>query len=133
MDDIAVFNFAIEEATSQILEYMRVTDSSPVNYDCLVLHQANKLILNRIAKKTGFPNEKNLISINKFGNTSSSSIPISIVNSYGEDNKAHNIRALCSGFGVGLSWSTLAIEVNTNDILPLLHTDEFYDDGYPYA
>ena len=130
MDDIAVFEFATEEATSQINEYMKVTKTTPDNYDCLVLHQANMMIMKRIAKKTGFSNEKNLVSINRFGNTSSSSIPISLVNTYGEDVRNETIKALCCGFGVGLSWSTVALNINICDILPLVHTNEYYDDGY---
>jgi 3-oxoacyl-[acyl-carrier-protein] synthase-3 len=41
------------------------------------------------------------------------------------------INALCSGFGVGLSWSTVALPINVKDIFPLVHTDELFDDGYP--
>lgn len=130
MDDIAVFEFATEEATAQINDYMKETDTTPDNYDCLVLHQANMMIMKRIAKKTGFPNEKNLVSINRFGNTSSSSIPISLVNTYGDVKEERSIKALCCGFGVGLSWSTVALSINVNDILPLVHTDAYYDDGY---
>lgn len=131
MDDIAVFEFATEEAAGQINEYMKETDTTPANYDCLVLHQANMMIMKRIAKKTGFPNEKNLVSINHFGNTSSSSIPISLVNEYGNNENNKTIKALCCGFGVGLSWSTVALDINICDILPLVHTEDYFDDGYP--
>ena len=132
MDEFAVFNFASEEATAQINEYMEVTKTTPDDYDCLVLHQANLMILKRIAKKTNFPTEKNLISIDKFGNTSSSSIPITLVKTYGSAQEDKEIRALCCGFGVGLSWSTLALPLNVKDIYPLVHTDDYFDDGYPY-
>ena len=130
MDDIVVFNFATDEAVRQINEYLQYTNSSPEDYDCLALHQANLLILKRIAKKTGFPTEKNLISIDKFANTSSASIPISLVNAYGDINEEKKLHVLCCGFGVGLSWATMAVEIDTNSILPLQHTDEYYDDKY---
>lgn len=131
MDDIAVFNFASDEASAQIRDYMEQAGTTPDDYDCLVLHQANMMILKRIAKKTGFPMEKNLISIDKFANTSSSSVPITLVKVYGDSTNDHVIHALCSGFGVGLSWSTVALKINEKDILPLVHTDEYFDDGYP--
>lgn len=35
------------------------------------------------------------------------------------------------GFGIGLSWSTVDCFIDTNDILPLVHTDEYFNDGYP--
>ncbi len=132
MDEIAVFNFATSEATDQINTFMKDTETTPEDYDCLVLHQANLMILKRIAKKTGFPTEKLLLSLNKFANTSSSSIPITLVYKYGEEEKDETINALCCGFGVGLSWSTIALPINVNDIYPLVHTDDYFVDGYPH-
>ena len=131
MDEIEVFNFATSEATAQINAYMEKQEKNPEDYDCLVLHQANLMILKRIGKKTGFPKEKVLVSLGRFGNTSSSSIPITLVDKYGECDEERMINALCSGFGVGLSWSTVALPINVKDIFPLVHTDEFFDDGYP--
>lgn len=131
MDDIAVFSFSTEEASKQIIEYMKMTGTTPDSYDCLVLHQANLMIIKRIAKKTGFSEAKNLISINRFANTSSASIPVSLVNAFGENHDYGEIKALCCGYGVGLSWSTVALEIEVDDILPLVHTDEYFDDGYP--
>ena len=131
MDEIEVFNFATSEATAQINDYMEKQGKNSEDYDCLVLHQANLMILKRIGKKTGFPKEKVLISLNRFGNTSSSSIPITLVDKYGESDNEQVINALCCGFGVGLSWSTVALPINVKDIFPLVHTDEFFDDGYP--
>jgi len=131
MDEIEVFNFATSEATAQINDYMEKQEKNPEDYDCLVLHQANLMILKRIGKKTGFSKEKVLISLDRFGNTSSSSIPITLVYKYGECDDERTINALCCGFGVGLSWSTVALPINVKDIYPLVHTDEFFDDGYP--
>lgn len=130
MDDIAVFNFATGEAPDQINSYMEKTGTTPDDYDCLVLHQANMMILKRVAKKTGFPDEKNYISLNRFGNTSSASIPVTLVHHFGETHENKEINALCCGFGVGLSSATVALRISTKDILPLVHTDEFFDDGY---
>lgn len=131
MDEIAVFNFATSEATEQINNFMKDTGTTPDDYDCLVLHQANLMILKRIAKKTAFPTEKLLISLDKFANTSSSSIPITLVYKYGEEEKDEMINALCCGFGVGLSWSTIALPIHVKDIYPLVHTDDYFVDGYP--
>lgn len=130
MDEILVFNFATSEATDQINEYMSRQGTTPDDYDCLVLHQANLMIMKRIGKKTGFPPEKVLVSLDRFGNTSSSSIPITLVDKYGDLQDDTTIHALCCGFGVGLSWSTLALPIQVKDILPLVHTDEYFTDGY---
>lgn len=130
MDDIAVFNFATDKVPVQINDYMSKAGTTSADYDCLVLHQANLMIMKRIAKKTNFPPEKMLLSMNKFGNTSSASIPVTLVNEYGDISESRIINALCSGFGVGLSWGTVGLKLNTSDILPLIHTDEYFIDGY---
>jgi len=130
MDDIGVFNFATDEVPAQLNEYMARHNTTSEDYDCLVLHQANKMIMKQIAKKTGFDQEKMLISMNKFGNTSSASIPITLVNEYGESTEDQEISALCCGFGVGLSWATVGLKLSKKDILPLVHTDEYFKDGY---
>ena len=132
MDEIAVFNFATVEASEQINDYMQKLGTTPEDYDCLVLHQANMMIMKRIGKKTAFPAEKVLVSLNKFGNTSSSSIPITLVYKYGDVDEDKTINALCCGFGVGLSWSTLALPINVKDIYTLVHTDEYFVDGFPH-
>ena len=129
MDDIAVFNFATDEAPRQLNEYMQLTNTTSLDYDCLVLHQANLMIMKRVAKKTAFPEEKMLVSMDRFGNTSSASIPVSLVDRYGEANEG-TIKTLCCGFGVGLSWSTVAFNIAASDILPLVHTDGYFSDGY---
>ena len=130
MDEITVFNFATSEAVEQINDFMKVRGTNPDDYDCLVLHQANLMILKRIGKKTGFPPNKVIVSLNKFGNTSSSSIPITLVDKYGNEQNDSTINALCCGFGVGLSWSTIALPININNIFPLVHTDEYFVDGF---
>lgn len=131
MDEIAVFNFASNEASEQINNYMKLTETTPDDYDCLVLHQANLMIMKQIGKKTGFSAEKVLISLDKFANTSSSSIPITLVKHFGEEQGERVVHALCCGFGVGLSWSTIALTLHVNDIMPLVHTDDYFEDGYP--
>ena len=132
MDEIMVFNFATSEAVDQINGFMKARGTCPDDYDCLVLHQANLMIMKRIGKKTGFPMDKVLISLNRFGNTSSSSIPITLVDKYGNLQEDRTINALCCGFGVGLSWSTIALPIHVRDIFPLVHTDEYFVDGYPH-
>ena len=130
MDEIAVFNFATSDAADQINDYMKMSGTTPEDYDCLVLHQANLMIMKRIGKKTGFPMDKVLVSLNKFANTSSSSIPITLVDKYGDAKEDRVIKALCCGYGVGLSWSTVALPINVKDIFSLVHTDDYYSDGY---
>lgn len=130
MDDVEVFNFACSEVPELLKETMKISNKTPDDYDCLVLHQANLFIMKQVAKRSGFSMDKTLVSLDVFGNTSSSSVPISMVKEYGESSENKDIHALMCGFGVGLSWSTVDCIVNTADILPLIHTDEYFEDGY---
>lgn len=130
MDDLAVFEFSITKAPDMINEMMKKKRTTPDDYDCLVLHQANLMIIKQIAKKTGFPMEKTLISLDEFGNTSSASIPLTLVKHYGTDENRRTIRALMCGYGVGLSWSAVDMCIDTENILPIIHTDEYFEDGF---
>lgn len=130
MDDVTVFNFATSEVPTLLQATMDLSKKTVADYDCLVLHQANLFIMKRIAKLTGFPLDKMLVSLDVFGNTSSSSVPISLVKEYGETTGDRQLHALMCGFGVGLSWSTVDCYINEKDILPLIHTDEYFEDGY---
>lgn len=130
MDGMEVFNFATTDATKMILDYLRDMGSRPEDYDCLVLHQANKFIMDRIVKLTGFSPEQSLVSIDRFGNTSSASIPVSLVDRYGKSGENRELRVLACGYGVGLSWSCEEFRVNEADILPLVQTDEYFEDGF---
>ncbi len=129
MDGISVFNFSTEEAPALINDLMSEMKSSSEDYDYLVLHQANKLIMKQIAKKTGFPEEKSLKSIDIFGNTSSASIPTALVKNLADSVKGRS-RFLLSGYGIGLSWGAVDCYIDEKDILPLVKTDEYFEDGY---
>lgn len=129
MDGVEVFNFAINRAPEMLKAYMEAMQTTPGDYDRLVLHQANLYIMKQVAKRAGFPREKMSVSIDQFGNTSSVSIPLSIVNDYGSDASAGSRRFLTCGFGVGLSWAAVEFALASEDILTLVHTDECFEDG----
>ena len=130
MNDIDVFNFTISEVPKMLKDYMKIKEKTPDDYDCLVLHQANLYILKQIAKKVKFPIEKVLISIDEYGNTSSASIPITLIKEYGDNLQNKDINALMCGFGVGLSWSMISATINTADIYPIVKSDEYFTDGF---
>ncbi len=129
MDGVTVFNFSTTEVPNMINELMKEMGTNPSDYDCLVLHQANKLILDRIAKATGFDDEKNIKSIHRLANTSSGSIPNTIVYRFGEEREG-KLHCLLCGFGVGLSWSAVDCYIEKENVLPLVYTDEYFEDGY---
>lgn len=112
MNGADVFNFVIREVPK---DFNRLSEFSGINVtslDYFIFHQANSYINGFLAKKLKLPDEKIPSTIEKFGNTSSVSIPLTIVSELKEKLKTSKKLLLC-GFGVGLTWATAVI--NTED------------------
>jgi len=129
-DDIAVFNFTINEVPELIKDFCAKVGAQTTDYDSVILHQANMMVMKNVAKRIDVPFEKCPISIDRYGNTSSTSIPLTIVDKYGSSEEQVCIKLLACGFGIGLSWGVLDFEINTDDIFSVIETDLTYDDGY---
>lgn len=130
-DDIAVFNFTINEVPSLLEEFMGTVGHKIEDYDALILHQANMMIIKNIAKRVGMPMEKVPFSLDRYGNTSGASVPLTIVDLYGQSNEDKDVTLLTSGFGIGLSWGVVQFKINVKDILPLTYGRDTFDDEYP--
>lgn len=128
-DEIDVFNFAISEAPVLINEMLEAKGLTPDDFDCMALHQANMMIMKQIVRRTHFDKDKVIYSIDRYANTSAASIPLCFVKKYGEAAGHEAVRALICGYGVGLSWAAGDITLDAADVLPIIETDEYFDDG----
>ncbi|MBR0143804.1 MAG: ketoacyl-ACP synthase III [Clostridia bacterium] len=129
-DDIAVFNFTINEVPAILNAYLEKTGTIIEDYDDLVLHQANMMILKNVAKRVGMPMDKVPVCLDRYGNTSGCSVPLTIVDKYGESDDDKEVNLLTSSFGVGLSWGVIGFKMNVKDILPITIGKDTYEDGY---
>ena len=123
MKGMDVFSFGITTPPKSV---KRLAEHYGFNYmdsDYLILHQANMKMNNMIAKKLKFAPEKVPSSMLHFGNTSSASIPLTIVTELREKCKSTS-KFLCCGFGVGLSWGTVAFEAKDMVISELVEVEE---------
>jgi len=109
MDGTEVFSFTIREIVSLIKRVLSQADWPRESLDALVLHQANEFILQHISKRLGLPREKIPSTLENYGNTSSASIPLTIVVSLGERLRQSSQHVLLAGFGVGWSWGAVAL------------------------
>ena len=110
MSGADVFNFVLLEIPKDIkllLDYSK-NESSTIDY--FVFHQANSYMNNYLAKKLKLDASKVPTCIEKFGNTSSVSIPLTIVSEL-QNNLEGNKKMLLSGFGVGMSWASTIINM----------------------
>jgi len=111
LDGVKVFNFALKEVAKSINQCLEYAQISKEKVDFFVLHQANKLINDSVRKKMKVTEDKFPMSISKFGNTSSASIPLTISVSLQEQIKKQHLTLLLSGFGVGLSWASVSLKI----------------------
>lgn len=118
MDGAAVFSFAISKVPKCINSLIEKNNIDKNDIDYLLLHQANQMINKKIVKKVGLDMEKCPNNLTEFGNTSSTAIPLMIVNKL--SGSFRNKKVIGCGFGVGLSWA--AVYFNTGDkiIIPKL-------------
>ena len=110
MDGMDVFNFTINEVPDLINEQMSQCGVSADQVDYLVLHQANRFVLKQVAMATGFSMKKVPVSMDRFGNTSSASIPMTLCDLKNSNPDIGMKKVVMSGFGVGLSWGTLLMD-----------------------
>lgn len=124
-----VFAFSVADVPKLVREFIAKEELDVDSIDKLFMHQPNLYIIKNLIRKLKFPEDKVPLTIDKYGNTSGVSIPITICDYYG-DKKEGVKNLLLLGFGVGLSWGVSHLEIDTNDIFPIVHSDEYYDDGF---
>lgn len=108
MDGMEVFNFAIRVVPKGVKELLKATETKVDDIDYIVFHQSNKFMTDFFVKKLKFNSEKVPYCITKFGNTSSASIPLTIVSELREK-LLNPTKVIMCGFGAGLSWGTALV------------------------
>lgn len=131
MKGVDVFSFGITTAPKSV---KKLADKYGLNYldaDYVIFHQANMKMNNMIAKKLKLAPEKVPSCMYHFGNTSSASIPLTIVSQLKGKIEDKPTKFICCGFGVGLSWGTVAFETNNIVVSNLVEVaDEEADHKY---
>lgn len=108
MEGADVFNFVIIEVPKDIKRLMEATGQDIQQMDYYVFHQANAFINNYVAKKMKLDKTKIPWTIQKYGNTSSVSVPLTIISEL-KDQMVGRKNLLMSAFGVGMAWATATI------------------------
>ncbi len=119
MDGPATFKFAVQAMANSTRETLARAHLSVEDIDLLVPHQANLRIIQGTAKALGMPPEKAFVTVQKYGNTSSASIPVALSEAAHTGRLVEGMKvALCS-FGGGLSWGSLLLEYSRSGIAPV--------------
>lgn len=119
MKGMDVFSFGITTAPKSIKRLAERFNFDFHDADYYIFHQANMKMNNQIVKKLKLPIEKVPSCMHEFGNTHSASIPLTIVSQLKGQFEEKPTKFICCGFGVGLSWGTVAFETK-NVVIPEL-------------
>lgn len=115
-----VFSFAISKPPMSMKSFMeRLALDKDRDVDYFLIHQANKLIVDRIVKKLKLPIEKVPYNLQKFGNLGGASILMLMVSELSEALGTKSLKLLCSSFGLGLTWGTMLLKTQPMTILPV--------------
>lgn len=107
LDGIEVFNFSVREVPPAVRELLEYASTELEAVDAFVFHQANKMINDVLRKKLKLPAEKVPGTLAEYGNTSSATVPLTMVSELGAQLRGGPMTLLLCGFGVGLSWGTV--------------------------
>lgn len=119
MNGADVFNFVIAEVPRDIKRLFADTGEDIQQMDYYVFHQANDFINTFIAKKMKLDRTRIPSCIARYGNTSSASVPLTIVSEL-HDKLQGDRRLMLSAFGVGMSWATAIVKLSDCRISPLV-------------
>jgi 3-oxoacyl-[acyl-carrier-protein] synthase-3 len=108
MNGSEVFTFVIKEVPADMKKILEFSGNNLSDIDFFIFHQANLFINSHLARKLKLDSEKVPSTIQKYGNTSSVSIPLTMVSEL--KGKLDNKKVLMSGFGVGMTWASCIID-----------------------
>jgi 3-oxoacyl-[acyl-carrier-protein] synthase III len=110
MNGAEVFAFTLREVPPLIADLLATTGWNREEVDHFVFHQANRFMLQHLAKFMKLPPAKVPLSLQDYGNTSSASIPLTINAKVAAALRSRRLRLLLAGFGVGYSWAGCCLD-----------------------
>lgn len=105
MNGREVFKFAVRTCGDGSLETLEEAGLTVKDVDFLIPHQANIRIIEAAAKRLDLPMERVLVNVDRFGNTSTASIPLALEEAVNQKKIKDGDNILLAGFGAGLTWA----------------------------
>lgn len=124
MKGMDVFSFGITTAPKSVKKLGERFGFNYLDADYVIFHQANMKMNNQIVKKLKLDPERVPSCMYRFGNTSSASIPLTIVTQLKGKFEDKPTKFICCGFGVGLSWGTVAFESKRMIVSEIVEVEE---------
>ena len=111
MDGREVFRFATRVMASATREVVELAGMSLEDVDLVIPHQANKRIIEAAARGLKLPLDRFALNIDRYGNTSTASIPIAFCEAFEQGRTRAGDRLVLVGFGAGLTWGALTLQL----------------------
>ena len=109
MNGPAVFQFSISKVPEVIAETLAQNRLTMADLDLVLLHQANKMMLDIIYRKLGVPEQKQFLFSERIGNLGGPSVAVVLAEAWRRGKIKPNSRTLLAGFGNGLAWGVTVI------------------------
>lgn len=130
MNGSDVFKFSITEVPKLVNEFYARNGICHDDFTRCFLHQANLFIMKHIAKRIGVEVTNLPISIDRYGNTGSATIPLTICDHFARKDAIDvSEKIVICGFGIGLSLGVGIVEFDNTRILPIAICEDFFDDN----
>ena len=110
MNGREVFKFATRVLVTSAEKLLATCGLSPRDVDVYVPHQANVRIIDYAARKLGIPDDRVVVNVDRYGNTSSGSIPLALADAAAEGRLKPGELVLMTGMGAGLTWGSGLME-----------------------
>jgi 3-oxoacyl-[acyl-carrier-protein] synthase III len=110
MNGREVFKFATRVLVSSARDVLEECGVTVDDVDVYIPHQANVRIMDHAAEKLGIPRERMVVNVDRYGNTSSGSIPLALADAQEEGRLKEGNLVLMTGMGAGLTWGSALME-----------------------
>jgi 3-oxoacyl-[acyl-carrier-protein] synthase III len=110
MNGREVYKFATRVLVYSAEQILEECGKTVEDVDVYIPHQANKRIIDYAAGKLGIPPERTIVNVDRYGNTSSGSIPLALADARAEGRLRDDVLVLMTGMGAGLTWGSALIE-----------------------
>jgi 3-oxoacyl-[acyl-carrier-protein] synthase-3 len=105
-----VFKAAVLAMSRSTDEAIRKAGMTADDIDLLIPHQANLRIIEATAKHAGIPMEKVMVNLDRYGNTSSASIPLAVTQAVAEGRLKPGMVVMLVAFGAGFTWGSVVVK-----------------------
>jgi 3-oxoacyl-[acyl-carrier-protein] synthase-3 len=114
MNGREVFKFATRVLVSSAEKLLEECETSMDEVDVYVPHQANVRIIDHAARKLGVPEDRVVVNVDRYGNTSSGSIPLALADAAADGRLREGKLVLMTGMGAGLTWGSALMRWTAN-------------------